>query len=246
MASKVGLGVLVVAAVGAGLYSSGFTVEDAVEMWQGTMEWFELNLKELGPVRGPLMVFLIYLMSTVFMLPLWGFHTIIGYVYGTVPCGLLVTTIQSLSAGAAFLVSRNIVGPYVRPFIERKYGKKFTAIDKAISEDGFKITLLIRLSPILPFGVNNYMSGLSTMKVSHFVAATWLGVLPGTSAYCNVGSLGKNALAEGATMFQKGLMFVGVLAALAVIKIMSDKAAQALKEAGIGDEDENNKDKKNE
>lgn len=32
---------------------------------------------------GPVYLFLIYLVTTVFMLPLWGFHVTTGYAYGT-------------------------------------------------------------------------------------------------------------------------------------------------------------------
>jgi len=34
---------------------------------------------------------------------------------------------------------------------------KFRALDKAIADEGFKIILLLRLSPIFPFALSNYM-----------------------------------------------------------------------------------------
>ena len=239
MVSTLQKAVVLLAALGCGvggLYSTGnLDPEDIVKQVHSVMDNFESVLLEAG-VWGPVYVFMIYLVTTVFMLPLWGFHMTCGYVYGTVISAVLIATTQALCAGVAFSFSRYLVGPYIRGFLERNYGKKFLAIDKAVGEQGFKIILLLRLSPIIPFGINNYLCGCTQMKLWEFVLGTWLGVLPGTTAYCNMGAMGKTVLNEGTTPLQKGVMALGVVAALAVIKIMSDLATKALKDAGIEDE----------
>mmetsp|Transcript_13790 Transcript_13790/g.26753 ORF Transcript_13790/g.26753 Transcript_13790/m.26753 type:complete len:260 (+) Transcript_13790:379-1158(+) len=233
------LGAVAAACVGgAAFVQSGMTVEELVELGKSYMDNLEDVLGELGPVKGPLLLFVIYVISTVFMLPLWGFHMTTGYVYGTFYAALLIATTQALAAGAAFSMSRYVVGPYVRGFLERKYGKKFDAIDRAVSNEGLKITLLLRLSPLIPFGMNNYLCGITQMKLWKFVVGTWLGVLPGTTAYCNVGAMGKTALDKGTTPLQKGVMALGLVAGLAVVKILSDVSSKALKDAGIDDEKE--------
>lgn len=239
MATTIQKGIVLVVLVGSvlgGLYATGnFDPEEIVKLVHSTMDNFETVLLEAG-IWGPIYVFLIYLVTTVFMLPLWGFHMTCGYVYGTYLSALLIATTQALCAGVAFSTSRYLVGPYIRGFLERNYGKKFLAIDKAVGEEGFKIILLLRLSPIIPFGINNYLCGCTKMKLWEFVLGTWLGVLPGTTAYCNMGAMGKTVLNEGTTPLQKGVMALGIVAALAVIKILSDLATRALKEAGIEDE----------
>ena len=87
-------------------------------------------LKEAG-YWGPIIVFAVYFVSTIFMLPLWGFHMTCGYVYGAFYSTFLIATTQAICAGAAFLCSRHIVRPYIRGFFTRRYGRKYTAIDKA-------------------------------------------------------------------------------------------------------------------
>jgi uncharacterized membrane protein YdjX (TVP38/TMEM64 family) len=37
--------------------------------------------------------------------------------------------------------------------------RKFAAVDRAIARDGLKFTLLLRLSPLLPFAASNYLYG---------------------------------------------------------------------------------------
>mmetsp|Transcript_8322 Transcript_8322/g.10518 ORF Transcript_8322/g.10518 Transcript_8322/m.10518 type:complete len:245 (-) Transcript_8322:1226-1960(-) len=228
--------VAVLATVGAFIYAF-VDVPETIAYGKDLLNHLEETLLEAG-IWGPIVIFFIYLVTTVFMLPLWGFHMTCGYVYGTFWAALLIATTQAICAGAAFSTSRYLVGPYIRETLQKRYGKKFTAIDKAVGEDGLRITLLLRLSPIIPFGMNNYLCGCTGMKLSDFVIGTWLGVLPGTTAYCNMGSMGKQVLDQGTTPLQKGVMALGLVAALAVIKLLSDLATNALKEAGIdGDED---------
>mmetsp|Transcript_16616 Transcript_16616/g.47303 ORF Transcript_16616/g.47303 Transcript_16616/m.47303 type:complete len:265 (+) Transcript_16616:53-847(+) len=226
----------VAAAIGLFALSTQISPQDAVGLIKAKMDNFEEVLLAAGPM-GPVYVFGVYLVTTIFMLPLWGFHMTCGWVYGTFWSSLLIATTQAFCAGAAFSTSRYVVGPYIRGFLVRKYGKKYDAIDSAVSKEGLKITLLLRLSPIVPFGINNYLCGVTKMKLWEFVLGTWLGVLPGTTAYCNLGAMGKTALDGGTTPLQKAVMALGVVAALAVIKLLSDLATKALKDAGIDDDD---------
>lgn len=226
---------LLLGVLSVGYLNGHVDVEGVVKVIHTSMDSFEDVLVEAG-VWGPIYVFLIYMVTTVFMLPLWGFHMTCGYVYGTFISAFLIATTQAICAGVAFSTSRYIVGPYIRGFLERNYGKKYLAIDKAVGEDGLRITLLLRLSPIVPFGINNYLCGCTNMKLWEFVVGTWFGVLPGTTAYCNIGAMGKTVLNEGTTTLQKGVMGIGLVAALAVIKVLSDLATKSLKDAGIQDE----------
>lgn len=60
---------------------------------------------------------------------------------------------------------------------------KFRAVDKAIGKEGFKIILLLRLSPIFPFALSNYFYGVTSVDFFEFMGSTLLGFFPGTLAY---------------------------------------------------------------
>ena len=43
---------------------------------------------------------------------------------------------------------------------------KFKAIDKAIGEDSLRVVAIMRLSPLMPFALSNYLYGLTSVKFS--------------------------------------------------------------------------------
>ena len=69
--------------------------------------------------------------------------------------------------------------------------KKFRVIDKAIGKNSFKIVTLLRLSPLLPLALSNYFYGLTSVDLPAYVAASWIGMLPGTVAYVTAGKPGQ-------------------------------------------------------
>ena len=62
-------------------------------------------------------------------------------------------------------------------------------IDHAVSVEGWKIVLLARLCPFIPFRISNYVFGLSSISLPAYVIATWLGTLPTAIVYVYLGSL---------------------------------------------------------
>ena len=49
--------------------------------------------------------------------------------------------------------------------------------------------LLLRLSPLLPLALSNYLYGLTSVDFAPYVLGSWLGMLPGTFAYVSAGAL---------------------------------------------------------
>lgn len=72
-----------------------------------------------------------------------------------------------VAASAAFLIARYLARERILKLVEGN--KKFLAIDKAIGENGFKVVTLLRLSPLLPFSLGNYLYGLTSVKFIPYV-----------------------------------------------------------------------------
>ncbi len=104
-------------------------------------------------------------------------------------CRSALSTISvgsTLGAAAAFGLGRTLL----RDVIAAKVAKNesFALIDAAVGEQGFKIVLLTRLSPVFPFNLLNYSFGLTRVSFRDYILASWIGMLPGTAMYVYIGS----------------------------------------------------------
>eukprot|EP00227_Mantoniella_beaufortii_P004874 CAMPEP_0197614030 /NCGR_PEP_ID=MMETSP1326-20131121/59318_1 /TAXON_ID=1155430 /ORGANISM="Genus nov. species nov., Strain RCC2288" /LENGTH=216 /DNA_ID=CAMNT_0043182899 /DNA_START=1011 /DNA_END=1662 /DNA_ORIENTATION=- len=158
---------------------------------------------------------------------------------GTAMVSLSATTAATLS----FLIARYFARDKVKALADKN--PKFAAIDRAIGADSFKVVMLLRLSPLFPFAVGNYLYGLTSVKTKPYVIASWLGMLPGTFAFVSAGAVGRTLIdaagdtgaavgaADGSTdwgnIAQVGAGFgFAVLSSLYIARL----ASNALKEVG--------------
>ncbi len=162
-----------------------------------------------------------------------------GFAFGGTFRGLTAVTAcvsagSTVGAAAAFLVGRSLA----RDWIEKKVAAnpRFRAIDRAVAENGFKIVLLARLSPVFPFNLLNYAFGLTRVSFGDYVLASWIGMLPGTILYAYLGST-VGALADivagkvEKSPAQQVLFYVGLAATLAVTLLITRIARRALAQA---------------
>ncbi|KAF9603539.1 hypothetical protein IFM89_037020 [Coptis chinensis] len=117
-----------------------------------------------------------------------------GVLFGTYTGTIIVSISGTVAATLAFLIARYFARERILKMVEGN--KKFLAIDKAIGENGFRVVTLLRLSPLLPFSLGNYLYGLTSVKFLPYVLGSWLGMLPGTWAYVSAGAFGRAIIQE--------------------------------------------------
>jgi uncharacterized membrane protein YdjX (TVP38/TMEM64 family) len=181
-------------------------------------------------LRGILVFALIYILGAVVLAPEALLTILAGFAYGFwgLPIVLVAATI---GAAAAFLIARYLARDRVRAAMARR--RNLAALDKAVAEDGWKIVGLLRLSPLVPFNLQNYLFGATGIPFLHFVAATFFGIIPGTALYTYFGVLGGAAGAAGPV---KWVFFaIGLAATIGVAVLIARKAKEKLREAGIGE-----------
>jgi uncharacterized membrane protein YdjX (TVP38/TMEM64 family) len=206
------------AAVGIGWYL--LPVSDWLDAARG---W----LIDLG-FGGIVLFAAIYVVGTVVLAPVAMLTISAGFAYGF--WGLpIVLVAATTGASLAFLIARRAARDTVRRLLERR--RKIAAIDRAIAEDGWKIAVLLRLSPLIPFVLQNYLFGVTAIPFRHFVAATLVGIVPGAALYTCLGALGK-AAGEGGTA-RWALFGSGLLATAIAVVLVTRTARAKLHEAGI-------------
>jgi len=105
-----------------------------------------------------------------------------------------------------------------------------------VGKEGFKIVLLVRLSPVFPFNLLNYAFGLTNVRLWQYVLASWIGMLPGTLMYVYLGSALKS-LADVAAGAPKGgapqtVFFVaGLVMTVVATVVVTRVARRALNDA---------------
>ena len=152
------------------------------------------------------------------------------------PATIAISLGSTLAATCAFLLGRTLARGWVEARMEKQ--PLFKALDAAVAENAFKIVLLTRLSPLLPFVVLNYAYGLTKVKLRDFVLASWIGMLPGTLLYIYIGSTLHSAamLAAGGKTPDTGiagrvLWWVGLAATVLVTALVTWQARRALRQA---------------
>lgn len=150
-----------------------------------------------------------------------------GALYGPWRGTVLVSLASTLTAALAFLIARHLARERVARLAQRH--RAFGAVDRAVSEGGWRVVGLLRLSPAIPFSAGNYLFGLTGVAFWPYVLASWVGMLPGTLLYVSLGHAGRTAVAGTARgPGEWTLLAVGLAATAAVTVSLARRARRIL------------------
>lgn len=136
------------------------------------------------PVMAPVAFFVSYALAVAFSIPAASVLTVFaGFLFGWFHGGLLVAVAATLGATAIFLAARSAFGDVLR----RRVSGRAARMTKGFEDNAFGYLLALRLAPVFPFFVVNIAPALFNVPVRVYVAATLLGILPGTFAYAWLG-----------------------------------------------------------
>jgi uncharacterized membrane protein YdjX (TVP38/TMEM64 family) len=180
---------------------------------------------------GALAFILLYIIATVALLPESLLTLAAGAAFGIPRAMILVSIGSTLGATGAFFLGRTLAREWVGRKIER--WPRFRALDRAIGKHGFWIVFLTRLSPAIPFSWLNYAYGITAVPPRQYIAASWIGMLPGTLLYVYAGSAAAHlsqVLAGCAQMGRSGevLLWVGLGATLLVTVLVTHFARREI------------------
>ena len=201
------------------------------EFLQNALQW----INSLGAIGG--IVFIgIYIIATLAFLPAALLTLGAGVIFGVIWGSIYVFIGATLGAIAAFLGGRYLAQGWVKEKISSY--KKFAIIDKAVSKEGLKIVLLVRLSPLFPFNLLNYALGITSVSFQDYLIGS-VGMIPGTIMYVYFGSLvGDIALIgsknqPGNIILHWVIQIMGLIATIAVTVYVTKIAKKALEDENL-------------
>lgn len=153
-----------------------------------------------------------------------------GAVFGFVKGTLIVSVASTAGATLSFLLARTVLRKRAGRMADSS--PRFAGLNRAIEKEGGRIVALVRLSPLFPFTVVNYLFGLTPVRPLSYVLASWVAMLPGTAAYVYFGAALGDA-ASGADPLRKAIEIALGAAAVVATAFIARFAARAIRAAGV-------------
>ncbi len=98
----------------------------------------------------------------------------------------------TLGSILAFLFARYFGREYLEGVIVNK------SLQEKIDKQGFNLLLFLRLVPVFPYLVVNYVAGFSRISLKDYILATFLGMIPGVFVYTYLfATVGEQILEDG-------------------------------------------------
>ena len=197
-------------------------------------------VEELGSMQfiAWIVYIVLYAIAAVFMLPALIFAILAGIVFkfgdgssffAPALGGLLALIGATIGATLAFIVARYVA----RDSIVSKFGSSplFKKIDDGLRENGVSFLILTRLVPIFPYNVQNYIYGLTPIKLGTYVIVSFITMAPGAFLYAFMaGTIARQGLS-----IQVLIAFVGAGVILFLVSLIPKYIA---KKKGIKLQDE--------
>lgn len=194
----------------------------------GAMEYLrdrrkmEALIESFG-IWGPLVYIVSYALVTITCISAVPMTLVGGLVFGAV-FGVIYTAIGAgIGLSLSFLIARYVA----RGFIEEKFGDSdaFKKINEGVKNDGWFILATTRLIPIFPFGIQNYVYGLTPIGFLQYSVLSTIFILPGTSVYVILaGAVASGDTAKAAKMaVAASLIFFAITVVTKIIAKKSKK-----------------------
>lgn len=164
----------------------------------------------------------VYALATAFSFPAASILTIFaGFLFGWLVGGMAAIVGATIGATAIFLAARTAFGD----FLKEKVGGKVAKLAKGFEEDAFSYLFVLRLAPVFPFFIMNIAPALFNVPLRIYVAATFLGIIPGGMAYAYLGqgldSVIVAAAEAGREVTIKDVVTTEIIAAFAALALVA-------------------------
>lgn len=142
-----------------------------------------------------------------------------GFLFGTWAGGGATVIGATIGASVLFVAARTAFADLLRG----KAGSAIARMEAGFKENAFSYLLFLRLVPAFPFWLVNLAPAFLGVPLRTFVAATFLGIIPGTFVFASIGN-GLGAIFDAGGTPDFGLLrqpqIIGPLIALALLSLL--------------------------
>jgi uncharacterized membrane protein YdjX (TVP38/TMEM64 family) len=107
-----------------------------------------------------------------------------GFLFGIVRGTLANVIAATVGSIGAFLLARYLLGKS----LQKKYQMQLMRFNEELNNYGVLYLFMLRLIPIFPLLVINFLSGLTTISLKTFAVTTFFGIIPGALAFTIAGN----------------------------------------------------------
>lgn len=156
-----------------------------------------------------------------------------GALWGVVQGTIYVMLGAALGSTLSFFAARHLVRDRVQRYVDRH--PKLAAIDRAVEQEGLRLVFLLRLSPVVPFILLNYVLGISRVRYRDYLGGL-AGMIPVVLMYVYAGKVAGDlaTLASGASTPRGpayyALIALGLLATIAATVLLTRAAQRAVQQ----------------
>ena len=169
----------------------------------------------------------IYLASALLALPASWFQGAASFLYGPAVGIPLAWAASTVFGAVTFELSRGRMREWVRRRLGT--GARFVALDRASTDRGGRLVLLLRLSPMAPYNAVSYLLGLTGVTRGQFLRGTALGTVVPVLLWGTIGAqltdLAALASGEATGPAWAQLTMVGVTVAASLGVVLFVRAA---------------------
>ena len=136
-----------------------------------------------------------YVGAVAFSLPIASLLTLAGgALFGWLAAPLIIIS-ATIGAALVFLAAKTVLAE----LLAARAGPFLKKLEAGFQDNAFQYLLALRLIPVAPFWVVNIVPALVGMRLPSYMAATALGIIPGTAVYVSVARGFDHVLRQGQT-----------------------------------------------
>jgi uncharacterized membrane protein YdjX (TVP38/TMEM64 family) len=171
-----------------------------------------------NPIQCALIYCAIYVALAALSLPVAVLATMAGgFLFGLV-AGTGLTVVAATTGGAlVFLAARTAIGDA----LARRAGPTLRRLEEGFRADAFNYLLVLRLVPLFPFWLVNLAPALFRVPLGTFVAATLLGIIPGTAVFTWAGLGLGSVLERNDSLSVTGIFTPEIVVAFVLLAVLS-------------------------